>query len=260
MVMMELRHSDLFDVFRAKYGTPPNCGPKPQRRLDFGYFSPDDYYEATVEKLVTSGCNWLDVGSGRDVFPMNPELARKLADRAGCLVGVDPSPNIHENPFVHERFQGMIEQYQADRSFDLITLRMVAEHISNPVVAVAKMAELLKPGGTLVVYTINLWTPIALAAWLIPFQLHHPIKKLFWFTQKQDTFPVSYRMNTRSSLSRIMTKEGLKEDAFLYLDDCRTLFRFEKLHYAELRLWKIFRALGVTYPENCLLGIYRKPK
>jgi hypothetical protein len=67
-------------------------------------------------------------------------------------------------------------------------------------------------------------------------------------------------MNTRSSLSRIMTKEGLKEDSFRYLDDCRTLFRFEKLHFAELRLWKMFRAMGVTYPENCLLGIYRKPQ
>jgi 2-polyprenyl-3-methyl-5-hydroxy-6-metoxy-1,4-benzoquinol methylase len=258
MATLELRHSDLHNVFRAKYGSPEECGPKPKRRLDFGYFSPDDYYEASVEKLITEGCRWLDVGGGRDVFPMNPELATTLSGRASILVGVDPSSNIHENPYCHEKHQALVEDFHTDRQFDVITLRMVAEHITNPQAAVAKMANLLAPNGKLVIYTINKWTPIALAAWLIPFKLHHPIKKLFWFTQKQDTFPVAYRMNTRTALQRVMTANGLSEDSFRYLDDCRTLFRFEKLHFAELRVWRMFKAMGWTYPENCLLGIYRK--
>lgn len=258
-VTSEIQHHDLLDVFHTRYGVAEAIGPKPQRRLDFGYFSPDLYYEATVEKLVSPGCRWLDVGGGRDIFPLNPEFSQKLSQRAGLLVGVDPSSNIHENPFCHEKAQCLIENYQTDKQFDLITLRMVAEHISNPTVAMAKMADLLAPGGRLVIYTINKWTPIALAAWLIPFKLHHPIKKLFWYTQQQDTFPVSYRMNTKTALSRLTTHAGLQEESFRYLDDCRTFFRFERLHFAELRLWRLFKKLGFTYPENCLLGVYRKP-
>ena len=255
----EPNRTDLLDAFRSRYGVASQVGPKPQRRLDCGYFSPDLYYEATVEKLISPGCRWLDVGGGRDVFPMNPDFSRKLSVRAGTLVGVDPSPNIHENPFCHEKAQCLIEDYRSDQPFDVITMRMVAEHISKPAEAMAKIAGLLAPGGKLVIYTINKWTPIALAAWLIPFRLHHPIKKLFWSTQQQDTFPVSYRMNTRSAIRKLAVGAGLAEESFRYLDDCRTFFRFEKLHYAELRLWRLFHRLGFTYPENCLLGVYAKP-
>lgn len=255
----DLQRDDLVDVFRSRYGEPETAGPKPKLRFDFGYFSPDVYYEATVEKLVTPGCRWLDVGGGRDVFPFNPELTQRLAGRAGTLVGVDPSPNIHENPYVRERAQCLIEEYRADRPFDVITMRMVAEHVTDPAAAMASIERLLAPGGRLVIYTINKWTPIALAAWMIPFRLHHPIKKLFWFTQKQDTFPVAYRMNTRSALARITSAAGLNEESFRYLDDCRTFFRFDRLHRAELRLWHLFHRLGFTYPENCLLGVYAKP-
>ena len=254
----ELKKSDLLDAFRSRYGEASQVGPKPQRRLDCGYFSPDLYYEATVEKIVTQDCRWLDVGGGRDVFPLNPDFARKLSIRVGTLVGVDPSPNVLENPYVHEKAQCLIEEYQADQPFDVITMRMVAEHIQRPAVAMAKIADLLAPGGKLVIYTINKWTPIALAAWLIPFRLHHPIKKLLWATQQQDTFPVTYRMNTRSAIRRLANQVGLAEESFRYLDDCRTFFRFERLHYTELRIWRLFNKLGFTYPENCLLGVYTK--
>lgn len=254
----EVRHDDLTDVFRSKYGEPATASLNPRRRYNLGYFSPDDYYEATLEKVIQPGLRWLDVGGGRDVFPMNPELARKLAARAARFVGVDPSPNILENPFVHERIQSTIEDYNAPQPFDVITLRMVAEHITDPPKAMASIARLLAPGGKVVIYTINRWTPISLAAWLIPFKLHHPIKNKLWMTQPQDTFPVAYKMNTRRTLRKLAAAAGLSEDSFQYLDDCRTLFKYPKLHYLELLLWRCINRLGLRYPENCLLGIYRK--
>ncbi|MFO0938627.1 MAG: class I SAM-dependent methyltransferase [Gemmataceae bacterium] len=257
---IELNRTDLLHVFRTRYGIDRQVGPKPQRRLDFGYFSPDLYYEATVEKLVTPGSRWLDVGGGRDVFPMNPQFSQTLANRTSDFVGVDPSANIHENPFVRERRQCLIEDYQTDKTFDVITMRMVAEHVTNPQAALAKIASLLAPNGKLVVYTINKWTPIAIAAMLIPFRLHHPIKKLVWKTEEQDTFPVSYQLNTRRALRHFTRQAGLTEMSFRYLDDCRTFFRFDQLHYTELRIWRFIHRMGLTYPENCLLGVYSKPE
>jgi hypothetical protein len=50
----------------------------------------------------------------------------------------------------------------------------------------------------------------------------------------------------------------MKEEAFLRLDDCRTLARFRSLNKLELLLMRACRALAVPYPEHCLLGIYRK--
>ena len=74
-------------------------------------------------------------------------MAQLLAKRCKVLVGLDPSDNIDENPLIHERFKGLLEDYHTDRRFDLVTLRMVAEHISNPSAAVAALSRLCSPGG-----------------------------------------------------------------------------------------------------------------
>ncbi|WP_143393033.1 class I SAM-dependent methyltransferase [Fimbriiglobus ruber] len=255
---MNVTPADVMSIFQMKYGAPDSLGPNPRRRFRYGYFSPDDYYEALVDKLVTPGCRWLDVGGGRDVFPNNLELSRRLAERCGWLTGVDPSPNIHENPYAREKVQAFIEEYRSPEPFDLLTMRMVAEHVTEPDAAVAAMARLLKPGGRLVIYTINKFSPVSAIAWVTPFWLHHPIKKFVWRTEAKDTFPVAYRMNTQWQLQRLARKHGLTEESFAHLDDCRTFFRFKWLNYVELTIWKVLRAVRLQYPENCLLGLYRK--
>src|SRR5262245_41440777 len=202
--------ADVQAAFRMKHGEPQSMGPAPRRRARFGYFTPDDIYEGLVAGFVREGTNWIDVGGGRDVFPSNPELARTLAARCRLLVGVDPSPNIDENPFIHERARCLIEDYQHPETFDLATLRMVAEHITEPQAALAALARLVRPGGVVVVYTINRWSPVPLVTRMVPFRLHHGIKRVFWGTEEKDTFPVAYRMNTRSELAAVFHRAGFR--------------------------------------------------
>jgi SAM-dependent methyltransferase len=252
---------ELAALFRQKYGEPERAGPSPRRRHQFGYSTPDDHYEALVNRLVTPGSRWLDVGGGRDVFPPNPALATELAGRCGRLVAVDPSPNVHENPFAHEKIEAFIEDYRADEPFDVLTLRMVAEHIARPDDAAAAMARLIKPGGRVVIYTINKWSPVPIVTWVTPFWMHHRIKRVVWGTDEKDTFPVAYKMNTRSALARVMGRHGFAEEAFAHLDDCRTFHQFNVLNYLELVGYRAARAVGLHYPETCLLGVYqRDPK
>jgi ubiquinone/menaquinone biosynthesis C-methylase UbiE len=227
-------------------------------RLRFNYYSPDEYYEAVVNKLVTSNCSWLDVGCGRYVFPNNTNLARSLANRCALLVGVDPDETIEENTFVHSRIRTTIEDFLSDRMFDLVTLRMVVEHFAHPESVVQSLSRLTKPGGKVVVYTINRWSAVSLITWLTPFKLHHPIKSLLWGAEEKDTFPVTYRMNTRNVLLRLFQQSGFAEQYFTYLDDCRSLSRFRVTQFLELCSWRVMRAFGCRYPENCLLGIYER--
>jgi SAM-dependent methyltransferase len=245
-------------VFRLKHGDPAQAGPGPRRRWRFGYFTPDDVYEALLSELVQPGASWIDVGGGRDVFPSNPKLARMLADRCEVLLGLDPSDNIEENPYVHRGVKGTIEDYRDDRTYDLATMRMVAEHIAQPEAAAAALARLIRPGGKLVIYTVNRWAPVSLLSWLVPFRFHHAFKKACWGTEEKDTFPVVYQMNTRSQLSRLLGQAGFREQAFFYLDDCRTFHRFASLNLLELSLWRALRAVRLHYPENCLLGVYER--
>ena len=90
---------------------------------------------------------------------------------------------------------------------------------------------------------------------LLPFWLHQPIKRLLWRTAAADTFPTRFEMNTRRRLASLLGDAGFDEARFGYLDDCRTLGRFRLGLWAELWLWRILRAIGLRYPENCLLGV-----
>ncbi len=241
----------------AKYGDPPP-GWAPAMRARFGYFTPDDVYESLVDQLIAPGCRWLDVGCGRDVFPTNQGLARELSGRAGMLVGIDPDPTIQENPFVHVRVQAPLEAFDTTDTFDVVTARMVVEHVQNPEGFVAQLRRLAARNGLAVIYTVNRWAPVSVLSSLVPFALHHPVKAMLWGTEEKDTFPVEYRMNTRATLSSLMQRGGFRERHFQYLDDLRTLARFRWSSRAELLLWKSLKAIGLRYPETCLLAVYQR--
>jgi SAM-dependent methyltransferase len=249
---------ELKQRFIAKRGEPARAGWSVGRRFRLGYFPPDDWYEAVVSKLVRRTTRWLDVGSGRTPFPDHGRLARELADRCALMVGVDPSANILENPFVREKFQGYIEDYKTDHRFDLVTFRMVAEHITDPDKVLETLRRLMVPGGHVVIYTPNRWSPVELVSSIVPFGLHHPIKRLFWEGDEKDTFPVAYKMNTRRELRKLFATVGFDEVLFRHVDDCATFSGFKRLNWIELQIWRIFKAVGCRYPENCLLGVYRK--
>lgn len=249
---------ELEQLFLLKYGPVETTGWSPRRRHEFGYYSPDDYYEALVGKLVTPETRWLDVGSGRDIFPSNKPLALELSKRAAKLVGVDPSPNIHDNPFVHERAQALLQDFDYSGTFTLATLRMVAEHVTDPPALVAKLAQLVESKGYVVIYTINVWSPVSVISWATPMWFHHQAKRILWNTEERDTFPVAYKMNTRRALEGLFSRGGFREVHFQHLDDCRSFAGFSSLNYAELSLWKALNKLDVTYPENCLMGVYQR--
>jgi SAM-dependent methyltransferase len=253
-----ITQDDLDKAFHERYGQPHELGPLPKRMFKFKYFPPDVYYEAIINKLVKPGCMWLDVGGGRNVLPYNISLTQKLAERCETLVAIDPSINILENKFAHKRVQSTIENYRDDKLYDLITMRMVAEHISQPQMAVTAMSRLLKPNGNIVIYTINKFALVSIFTWIIPFKLHHPIKRILWQTEQKDTFPVMYRMNTRYTLHKLITEAGLTEDLFIYLDDCLVFQRIGWLNSIELNLRWLLRRASLFYPETCLLGVYKR--
>ena len=124
--------AEMEQLFRQKYGDPDTTGWGPRRRRRFGYFLPTDIYEATVARHVHTGCRWLDVGGGDAVFPNNVALARTLASRCAHVTAVDPSPNVRRNTIVKDWFECPLEDFQPTERFDLVTMRMVAEHVENP--------------------------------------------------------------------------------------------------------------------------------
>jgi len=196
----------------------------------------------------------LDVGCGT-----GNQLVADRAVAGARLVGVDPDPTLAENPWVHERAAVGIDRFDGKGEFDVVTLRMVAEHLDHPEAAVLGIARALRPGGLAVIYTVFAGSPAPLLTRIVPMALRHVIKSWLWGTQPKDTFPTRFKMNTRGVLQRLFAGVGMHEQAFWRLDDCRTFARFRWLLELELRVMRLCRAVGVPYPEHCLLGVYRKP-
>ena len=255
---MQLTEDRVARITAAKYGDLAAAGWGPRLRSAFGYFTPDDWYEACLDALVGPQTRWLDVGCGRDIVPFSPIGSRALADRCELLTGIDPSDNIDHNPFLDVAVKSRLEDYRAARPFDLITLRMVAEHITEPGRAVAALQRLCAPGGAVLIYTVDKWSPVSLLAACTPMSFHHRAKNILWESEERDSFPTIFLMNTRGVLRDLMASAGFQEESFMALSDTRTTNRFRPLNVMELLLWRALRAIGMNYPEQCLLGLYKK--
>jgi len=251
-------YDELVAIFRQKYSRKSSLGWGPKMRLAFGYFTPDDHYEALVGKLLPSGADWCDVGCGRYIFPDNHELAGQYASRCGFVYGIDPDDNVRDNAFVNEYFQGLVEDCPIDRQFDLVTLRMVAEHIANPIAALRRVAGLMKPSGLAIIYTPHKWAPMSIAATLTPFRLHNPLKRLLWTSEARDTFPTEYKLNTFVDLERNAGQAGLTQVHYIRLDDCRITNSYRSLNWLELSARRALRVAGIPYPEACIISVLRR--
>lgn len=248
---------ELQERFDKQYGNVQKHGWRIRMWHRFGYFSSDAWYEAVVDRLVTHDHTWLDVGGGKGIFPHNREQSKALSERCEFLAGVDPSDNILSNPYVHDRAKCNIEEYTSDRRFDLVTLRMVAEHIQNPKAVIDSLTRLMRPGGKVVIYTPYRWSPASVVASLVPFWLHQSATHFLWGSKEEDVFPTAYRMNTRGSLRTLFQNGGFKEIAFTHLD-CALFQTFRITCFLDLSVWWFLRHLGLRYPETNLLGVYEK--
>ena len=174
------------------------------------------------------------------------------------MIAVDPSANVLRNEFARERVQARLEEYAPGPVFDLATLRMVVEHVDAPDAFARALAGAMRPGGMVVIFTVNRWAPITLVSGVVPFRFHHALKRVVWGGDEEDTFPVCYLLNTRATLQRTLAPHGLREAAFARLDDLSTFGTFPRLGGIELAAWRAMRSLALPYPESCLLGIYVK--
>ena len=248
------------EFIALKYGAPAQRGWSPRLRDRFGYLSPDDEYELEVARQVTPGTDWLDVGCGRHLFGSNMGLAAVLAARAKSLDGVDPSPNILENELLRHREQCFLEEYQPgrqDRPGDDAHGGRAYDRPAGCRGSVGPAAPPGWPGGDGMRSTAGRRSRCLSSPHADP-AFHVAAKRVLWGGEDRDTFPTAYKMNTRPVLRRLFEAHGFSEELFRYLSDTRTLAQDRAGAWLELALWRGLRGLGLTYPENCLLGVYRR--
>jgi cyclopropane fatty-acyl-phospholipid synthase-like methyltransferase len=109
------------------------------------------FFDRIIKELgltTAYGKTLLDVGCGRGDF-------LRYAQSKGVktkLYGIDISPNQEKGI---EFLQGDFCTYKFERQFDFIVSSAVIEHIEDPTIFVRKIYECLKPGGPVLLMTVN---------------------------------------------------------------------------------------------------------
>ena len=123
---------------------------------------------AHIEKLVggLAGKRVLDVGCGGGI------LTEAMAARGAVVTGIDLADKPLKVATLHGMESGSHVEYrliaaealaaEAPQSFEVVTCMEMLEHVPDPAAILAACATLLRPGGRLVVSTLNR-TPAAFA-------------------------------------------------------------------------------------------------
>ena len=113
----------------------------------------DEIIAAILDKAeVSAGKDVLDVATGTGVL-----IGDYLARGVGSVTGIDISPNmarIAQGKYPQENVKilcGDVERTDFDRLFDCVVVYNAFPHFPDPARLIARLAALLKPGGTLTV-------------------------------------------------------------------------------------------------------------
>lgn len=171
-------------------------------------------YASLISEHLSPHTVWLDAGCGSRLLEddMDP-VENWLASHCKTIVGIDVSVTFNRN--IKSLIQGSLYDLPfADNSFDLITCRMVVEHLAQPRHAFAEFARCLRPGGAIVVITPNLLNYAilgnAVATKLLPEKLRLRIVHASDSRADEDIFPVRYRANTMPRLVQLLNASGLQ--------------------------------------------------
>jgi 2-polyprenyl-6-hydroxyphenyl methylase / 3-demethylubiquinone-9 3-methyltransferase len=110
-------------------------------------------------RAALGGSRVLDVGCGGGL------LAEALAREGGRVTGIDMAPGMIEVARLHAIESRLDIDYRTSsaedvahatpQSFDIVACMEMLEHVPDPAAMTATLAQLLRPGGTLFVSTLN---------------------------------------------------------------------------------------------------------
>ncbi len=179
-----------------------------------------DRYRARLDELVEPGMHVLHAGCGWDKNTITRDLKNKAR-----VVGVDLDPRVGTQ-FHSEFYLASLEALPfADATFDVICSEYVFEHIEDPDTALNELRRVLRPGGTILILTPNLYSYKTLASKLTPQRFHITMgRHRYGAGHEADMYPTLYRCNTESAFMKFAYKNGLDIGEIEYITNGPTWF------------------------------------
>jgi SAM-dependent methyltransferase len=194
-------------------------------------------YASLIAEHLFPHTLWLDAGCGSRLLEADMDgLESWLVTHCKSIFGLDFELTSNRN--IKSLVQGSLYHLPfSDNTLDLITCRMVVEHLDHPEEAFTEIARCLRPGGAVVVITPNLLNYAvfgnAVATKVLPEKLRLRIVHATDSRADEDIFPVRYKANTMPHLLKLLNFSGLQVHKAIGLRQQRPYWRkhpsFEKV-------------------------------
>jgi SAM-dependent methyltransferase len=226
------------------------------RREHPGWRPATEVYAALVRDSLAEGGRLLDLGCGRG------GLVEQLAHPLDRAVGVDPDWRTLREHRLSARLPRVAAMSAAlpfaGGRFDVVMASWVLEHLPRPLLDLAEVSRVLRPGGRFVFVTPNGRHPLARAGRLLS-RLGGAQARLveaLYGRAAADTFPAVYRANTASALPHLAAAAGLRLTALQAVADPTYLAFHDSLYRLAVRLDAVLAAGGGIH----LVGVMTRPE
>ena len=228
----------------------------------FGVRVPPHPYEDVLEQVVSPATLWLDIGCGHQVLAdwmFDAEVS--LVGRAGRITGLDPFlPSLKVHRSITRCVCGELGGLPfPDGAFNLVTARMVMEHLDRPAEAFREVARVLAPGGRFVFqtphgegYTVRLlkllpdWLKVLFAG---PMERRGP----------EDIFPTRYRANDERAIRALAADAGLDGLELRHVLSVALFSLIPPLAALELAWMRLLLRPSMARWRPQIIAILRKP-
>lgn len=170
----------------------------------------------------------LEVGCGREAL-----MLRRAGRAYRLAIGVDVEIAAQaEDPSPVRLILGDGHRLPlADRSVDTVAMVDVVEHFADPATAFREFHRVLRPGGRMLISTVNKWFPPIMLGRPLPHKLRQRLVHLATGAAEEDVFKTYYRANSRADLLRTAGEAGFEPLTIRFLSHHPDYFEFSVLAY-----------------------------
>jgi len=233
------------------------------RAIGLDLTHPQVHYGRTLQRYVTPGIRWLDVGCGYQILPewaLAEDAQRKLVASVATLTGVDVDKRIKDHPLLTYRVEALGGALPfRDQTFDLITANMVVEHIERPEKFLADMFRVLRSGGRFLFHTPNFLFWMTFVSYFTPDAIKKPIIWRLEQRHAEDVFPTHYTLNTPWRIERLAHAAGFQVEDIRMVGSNRIFERLGPVGWVDAVVTKGTSMIAGGRLNSNIIAVLRRP-
>jgi ubiquinone/menaquinone biosynthesis C-methylase UbiE len=230
-----------------------------KERLYKGQVDGTTFFRKLISDQLGPGAYALDLGCGKGNETID------FRSEAALVVGFDIREDIKKNCRISAWTVGDAHHLPfKNESFHLVFMDYVVEHLESPDRCAYETFRVLKPGGSLIVRTPNLYHYVSVIASITPLWFHRLVAnraRRLNDPGDQNLFRTFYRANTLRAIKRVFSQAGFLVEQVIMVEREPSYLMFARpaflLGYWYERLVNRYESLA-NFRSN-IFGIMRKP-